>query len=121
MQLLPCNRPAGALERAPRTSLTADSPREQWEGFWSVADEQYYTRCVRDDTVEQWYRVVDEAPRPRAREASVIPLRPRGGRVYPATHHMLLVTPADGARAILIGGSRRRAPALRQGTVEADR
>ena len=51
------------LESAPKTSLRADSEQEQWEGFWSVADEHYYTRCVRADGAESWFRMVDEAPR----------------------------------------------------------
>jgi hypothetical protein len=119
VQLLPCNRPTGQLETAPRTSLCADSARERWEGFWSVEDDGYYTRCVRADA-ESWYRVVDEAPRARVRDARVLPLRPRNGREFPVTHRMLLVTPGDGQRAILVGGTRRAPRPEARGSVEAD-
>ena len=108
VQLLPCVRPDGLMESAPRTSLRADSPQERWEGFWCVTDERYYTRCVRDDGAEQWYRLVDEAP---ASEADVT--RPRvirfpssvAGR--PEVFGMRLVS-RDGRRPILVGTARRR-------------
>jgi hypothetical protein len=109
------------LEVAPRSSLCADSAIEKWEGYWCLADERYYARCVRADGAEQWFHLVDEAPRPRVREPRVIPLRPRQGREFPVTRHMMLVTPADGSRAILIGGSRRGARVERRESVEADR
>ena len=121
VQLLPCNRPHGALEVAPRSALCVDSATETWEGFWCLADERHYSRCVRADGAEQWYHLVDEVPRGRAREPRVIPLRPRGGRDFPVTRHMMLVTPADGSRAILIGGSRRGSRAERRQSIEADR
>lgn len=65
MHLLPCNPPQGSLERAPCTSLSlpatrVDSPEDRWEGFWRVADERYYTRCIRADGSEHWYRIDDE-------------------------------------------------------------
>ena len=119
MQLLPCKRPAGPLETAPRTSLCVDSVQERWEGFWSVEDDGYYTRCVRSDA-ESWFRIVDEPARARVRDARVLPLRPRGGREFPITHRMVLLTPADGSRAILVGGV-RRAPRAEPRSVEADR
>jgi hypothetical protein len=121
VQLLPCNRPHGSLEAAPRTSLCADSATEKWEGFWCLADERYYTRCVRDDGAEQWYHLVDEPPRAQIRETRVLPLRPRGGREFPVTRHMMLVTPADGSRAILIGGSRRASRAEGRESMQGDR
>lgn len=121
MHLFPCNRPNGSLEVAPRTSLCADSATERWEGFWCLEDDRYYTRCVRDGSREQWFSIVDESPRARIRETRVLPLRPRGGREYPVTRHMMLVTPVDGSRAILIGGSRRTSRAEGRESAEADR
>ncbi|MEX2178792.1 MAG: hypothetical protein WD801_08795 [Gemmatimonadaceae bacterium] len=101
MQLLPCNRPSGPLESAPRTSLRADSAQERWEGYWCEGDEGYYARCVRTDGTEGWYRVADEdvigsIPVHRA----LTPGAPR------ACH---LRWSKLGARSILVGTSRRRA------------
>jgi hypothetical protein len=121
VQLLPCKRPHGPLEVAPRSALCVETATEKWEGFWCLEDERYYTRCIRDGVSEQWYHLVDEPPRARIKEARVIPLRPRGGREYPVTRHMMLVTPADGSRAILIGGSRRGSRADGRASAEADR
>jgi hypothetical protein len=65
VHLIPCNPPQGSLEQAPRTSLRpparrlSDSGQERWEGFWCVDDERYYTRCVRADLSEEWYRIHD--------------------------------------------------------------
>src|SRR5688500_10350041 len=55
VDLIPCNRPQGPLESAPRTSLRADSAQGRWEGFWCVTDDRYYARCVRADGTEQWH------------------------------------------------------------------
>jgi len=55
VDLIPCNRPQGPLESAPRTSLCADSAQGRWEGFWCVTDDRYYARCVRADGTEQWH------------------------------------------------------------------
>ena len=109
MQLLPCNRPTGLLESAPQTSLRDDSEQERWEGFWSVADEHYYTRCIRTDGAEQWYRLVDEAPRDDTRHwgdgrAISFSSRP-GGR---ASFVGMRLLAAQGGRPILVGKSRRR-------------
>lgn len=112
MQLLPCNRPSGSLESAPRTSLRTDSAQERWEGFWSVDDDGYYTRCVREDGSDQWYRVADEAAGKPVREARVLPLRPARGREFPVTHRMLLLSPMHGRRPILVGAT-PRAPRAR--------
>ena len=49
--------------------MRADSAQEQWEGFWCLGDERYYTRCVRADGGEQWYRIDD------TRSAKVLPFR----------------------------------------------
>jgi hypothetical protein len=69
VDLLPCNRPEGRLEQAPRTSLRADSVQENWEGFWCLADDRYYTRCTRSDGSQQWYGIGD------SRRTGVLPLR----------------------------------------------
>ena len=125
MHLLPCHRPIGSLESAPRTSLRADSAHEQWEGYWSVADEGYYAHCVRADGSEQWYRVADEESREHVAEPRVIPLRPRLTRDIRGTpahdarrpgvsDQMLLVPASQGRHLILVGTSRRRSRAARE-------
>lgn len=109
MQLLPCNRPTGLLESAPQTSLRADSEQERWEGFWSVADEHYYTRSVGQEGAEQWYRLVDEAPRDDARhwgDGRAIKFSSRPGGQVSFVGMRLLA--AKGGRPILVGTSRRR-------------
>jgi len=110
------------LESAPRTSLREDSAHEQWEGFWSVADEGYYTRCVRADGSEQWYRVVDEAP--RVAEPRVISLRARLTRdVLRAAAHdarragvpdQMMLMPASKGRRLTLVGTLRRSRAARE-------
>jgi hypothetical protein len=107
VHLLPCHRPTGSLEPAPRTSLRADSAHGQWEGYWSVANEAYYTRCVRADGGEQWYRVADDDSREQLAEARVIPLRRVHGR-------MLLVPASKDRRLMLVGTLRRRSRAARE-------
>lgn len=109
VQLLPCNRPTGSLETAPRTSLRADSPQETWEGFWCIADEGYYTRCTHADGHECWFRLADESPReehsdgPRARI-----IKFSSSRAHEDVMAMRLMA-ARGRRPILVGTSRRRA------------
>lgn len=119
MHLLPCNRPIGTLESAPRTSLRADSAHERWDGFWSDLDGRYYTRCTRHTGSEQWYRFGEEsagaASRVSVRETRVLPLRLRGRalgaeRVQSNARRMLLLS-RDGGRPILVGTSRRRSTA----------
>lgn len=119
VHLLPCNRPIGTLESAPRTSLRADSSHERWDGFWSDRDGRYYTRCTRDNGSEQWYRFGEEsariASRVSARETRVLPMRPRSRalgaeRAQSNVQRMLLVS-RDGGRPILVGTSRRRSAA----------
>ncbi|HEY8176028.1 MAG TPA: hypothetical protein VIF32_10065 [Gemmatimonadaceae bacterium] len=110
------------MESAPRTSLRVDSVHERWEGYWSVADEGYYARCVRADGSEQWYRFAHEDSRENVADPRVIPLRPRLTRDVrrtprrdeprtPSDRQMLLVTAAKGRRPILVGTSRRRSRA----------
>lgn len=105
VQLLPCNRPTGILESAPRTSLRADSAHERWEGYWSVSDEGYYARCACDDGSEQWYRVADEVTNESLTDSRVIPFRRR--KVTYDARQMLLIS-RPGQRPILVGTSRRR-------------
>jgi hypothetical protein len=116
VQLLPCNRPSGTLESAPRTALRTDSALERWEGFWSVDDDGYYTRCIGADGNSHWYRIADEAARKPVLEARVLPLRPLHGREFPVTHRMLLLSPADGRRPILVGSSKRAPRAQSRGS-----
>jgi hypothetical protein len=114
VQLLPCPRPTGLLESAPQTSLRADTAQERWEGFWSVADEHYYTRCNRVDGGEQWYRLVDEAPRDESRhwgDVRVIKFSSRPAP-QPTVTGMRLIA-ARGRKAILVGYSRRRTRSAR--------
>lgn len=108
MQLLPCHRPFGSLEPAPRTSLRADTEHERWEGFWSDVDERYYARCSGTGGTEQWYRIADERPRGafafRLSRASLVTPRgaSRDGR------RMVFMASKVGGRSILVGTSRRR-------------
>jgi hypothetical protein len=111
VHLLPCNRPAGQLEPAPRTSLSGPETEAHWDGFWG-ADERYYARCTEANGREYWYRVADDIPVGRKRrETRIIPLRPRGeqGRVLDVVSRRLVVFGSSrGGRTILVGRSRRR-------------
>jgi hypothetical protein len=94
---------------------------ERWDGFWCVADERYYTRCIQLDGSEQWYRIGDEsAPSPVKRNSKstrIIPMRPRrvatpDGRLAltpDVRRTLLFVSARSGGREILVGSSRRRA------------
>ena len=117
MHLLPCHRPIGSLESAPRTSLRADSAHGQWEGFWSLGDEGYCTRCVRADGSEQWFRIADDASREHIEEPRVMPLRARltrDARRAAAPNQMLLAPASDSRGLILVGTLRPRARAARE-------
>jgi hypothetical protein len=118
VQLLPCKRPVGPLESAPRTSLREDSAQERWEGFWSTVDEGYYARCTTPDGAENWYRVADESRR-RGREVRVIPLRRalthRSDGTRTITTSRMLYVARERQRPILIGTS-RRTPRVTRGT-----
>lgn len=105
VQLLPCQRPSGSLESAPRTSLRDDSEHGQWEGFWSIADEGYYTRCTRGDGSEQWYRVCDE-PRTGILPFRLAALVPAATRTPDAPRAFMVST--IGKRSMLVGTWRRR-------------
>lgn len=119
VHLLPCNCPTGPLEPAPRTALCEDSAFAHWEGFWCVADEGYYARCVREDGSAAWFRLADEA-RPvtrRGREARVLPMRrvivtPDGRRLLASDpRRVVLLGSSRSKRTILVGTSRRRSRA----------
>jgi hypothetical protein len=64
VHLLPCKRPSGSLEPAPRTSLRAGPDAGQWEGFWGE-DGRYYARCARLEGTEEWYRITDSLKDPK--------------------------------------------------------
>jgi hypothetical protein len=116
VQLLPCVRPNGSLESAPRTSLRADSPQERWEGFWCVSDERYYTRCVRDDGSEQWFRLVDEAPGDDANGVRARVIRfPSSSSTRGVLFTNMRLVARDGRKPILVGTARRRSSARTSG------
>ncbi len=107
MHLVPCIRPEGALESAPASSLRAASAGERWEGFWSVADERFYTRCTGPDGREAWYRIVDlAAPKTRRRDPRVLPFPSRADR-----RPQMMVGRYRG-KAMLVGTQQRRSPAV---------
>jgi hypothetical protein len=105
--LLPCHRPTGTLERAPRTSLqpfTADAvDGERWDGFWCLADEKYYARCIEHDGRELWYRIADEAG------ARVLPFKRRASD---GTRSVMMFGRV-GRRSVLVGRYSRRVGATR--------
>jgi hypothetical protein len=89
--------------------LRADSAQEKWDGFWSLADEGYYTRCTHADGRECWFRLADEAPRdePSGRFRAGI-IKFSSSRAHDDVVTMRLMA-AHGRRPILVGTSRRRA------------
>lgn len=97
MHLLPCHRPTGTLERAPRTSLQPCAHEipdgEQWDGFWSLDDEQYYARCIERGGREIWYHIADD---PGAR---ILPFR-RPWRDVPRS---VMMFGRIGRRSVLVG------------------
>lgn len=113
MHLIPCNHPAGLLEPAPRSSVSACADGGCWDGFWSVADERYYARLTRANGRQEWFRFADEevAILP-AREPRVLPLRRRGAR-HGARQTLFIGT--RGGRVILVGRSRRGDRAVLRG------
>lgn len=109
MHLSPCHAPPGQLEPAPSTSLREAAAGEQWDGFWCVADERYYTRCTGPSGRVQWYRIDERAVSARlgARAKSAAIIR------FPARHvatPRMIVGRYQG-RAMIVGTRRRRAPA----------
>lgn len=102
----------GALEPAPRSSLSQSAEGDAWDGFWSVGDERYYARRTRANGRQEWFRFAEEevAIR-RSREPRVLPLR-RNGRLLSGARRTVLVG-TRGSRAMLVGSSRRerRTPA----------
>jgi hypothetical protein len=108
VHLIPCSRPIGALEGAPRTSLCAETPEEQWEGFWCLRDGCYYACRHAADGSDRWFRIADDNAVVVGTDIRVLPLRPRAAR-HSIANRMLLVAPVRGGRAMLIGTSRRGA------------
>lgn len=106
MHLVPCARPSGVLEEAPRTSLREESAGERWDGFWCAGDEGYYTRCTRGDGSEEWFRMADEGIAASAGDAAVLPLRSRAATARGRT--MLFVTGSVNARGVLVGTAHRK-------------
>lgn len=105
VHLLPCERPQGTLESAPRTSLRADTVRERWEGYWCDTDEGYYARCVGPDGTDQWFRFGEEETRLAVADERVLTLRPKDAKHLHT--RMILLRPSQGRRPILVGTSRR--------------
>lgn len=108
MQLVPCARPSGPLERAPRTSLRVNTDAERWDGFWSVVDEAYYARCTSLGGTEEWFCYVEVPDR------DVAPPEPKTYRIRRTTETqgrrvMLLLTRSVGRRGVLVGSAHRRA------------
>jgi hypothetical protein len=123
VRLLPCARPSGILESAPRTSLRADSADESWDGFWSVADGSYHARCTRSDGSQQWFRIADELIRVREDDARVIVLRPARAEARGARRMLLLQRGKGlGSRNVLVGVfNRKQGDRSRRGEVGARR
>lgn len=116
MHLIHCKAPTGALEPAPRSSLSETGEGEAWEGFWSVGDERYYACRTRANGHREWFRFADEevAIR-RSREPRVLPLRKNGRLMSGARRTMIVGT--RGSRAMLVGSARgERRTTLRGGT-----
>jgi len=108
MQLVPCARPSGPLERAPRTSLRANSEAEHWDGFWSIVDEAYYARCTRNGgDEEEWFCYVEESARERVETPRVV--RRPASTDASRRRVMLLLTKSVGARSVLVGSAHRKA------------
>lgn len=108
MHLVTCARPSGVLEEAPGSSLRPESDGDCWDGFWCAGDEAYYTRCIRHDGSEEWFRVADdEAAAPAAAsDPVVVPLRPRAAAARRRV--MLLVGRSGGATGVLVGTAHRK-------------
>lgn len=108
MHLTPCNRPTGVLEPAPATSLREAASDGQWDGFWCVADERYYTRCVSAG-VERWFRIADDA------NALRLISRPRraNGIPFPVAENAVprMIVGRYRGQAMIVGTRRRREPA----------
>jgi hypothetical protein len=101
VHLLPCSPPNGSLEPAPRTSLRTDSAQERWEGFWCLADDRYYARCVRADGTEQWHCFADKPAKGRwarnVRGASYVNVR---GTSYVSVRGPTFVATQDARRTL---------------------
>lgn len=124
VHLLPCSKPEGMLEPAPRTSVGTGesgegdaSASDRWEGYWCVADERYYT-CRRTEAgAEQWYRFADERALTPRRGTPVLPLRPRRGTnarrlLDQDARRMVVFGSRTRHRTVLVGTSPRRTPPI---------
>lgn len=108
VHLVPCDRPVGQLESAPRTSLSGPGAAAELDGFWGT-DERYYARSSGADGSERWFRVADAAVVSRKkRESRVLPLRPRGGSVAVHSRRLVVLGSSRSGRTILVGHSRKR-------------
>jgi len=59
MQLLAVAAPKGALVAAPPTALCANTPVEQWDGYWGE-DDRYYVRRTRAGSGQvEWFCLGD--------------------------------------------------------------
>ena len=109
MHLIPCSRPTGALEPAPGTSLREAAAGEEWAGFWSIADERFYTRCVSLTSGERWFRIADASEaHPAPDVARVLPFPFRRTPTSPAPRMMV---GRYRGHAMLVGMRARRQPA----------
>ncbi len=106
MHLVPCIRPEGQLEPAPATSLGKAAAGEQWDGFWSLTDERFYTRRTTFTGGESWFRIGDlgESRQPRQRQPRVLPFPVRLDRAP------RMIVGRYRGNAMLVGTQQRRGP-----------
>jgi hypothetical protein len=110
MRLVPCSPPTEPLDAAPRTALLRDpEPGTDWEGFWSHANDDYYTRCTTSDGVIHWYRITDDAENgltlaPGIGTTRVLPFRGDAMR-----RSSLILAASPSGRPMLVGTARRSA------------
>lgn len=110
MRLVPCSPPTEPLDAAPRTALLGDlEPGTDWEGFWSRANDDYYTRCTTSEGVAHWYRIADESdaaltPAPGVPAARVLQFRGDAMR-----RSSLILAASPSGRPMLVGTARRSA------------
>lgn len=98
MHLVPCIPPEGVLEPAPGTSLREAAAGEQWDGFWSVDDERFYTRCV-SASGERWFRIADIARTQPAARVILFPVARQSPRMFVGRYR---------GQAMLVGTRPRR-------------
>ncbi len=59
MQLLAVAAPKGALVAAPPTALCANTPVEQWDGYWGEDDRYYVRRTWAGSGQVEWFCLGD--------------------------------------------------------------